>query len=114
MNASCGSPARDGVQLHRGAAVRALRQIEAALPATEEARAGTRIHGLSSLRPLLACDGPIGAAAAAHLGPEAFPVRAILFNKTDATNWALPWHQDRTIAVTAREDTPGFGPWTVK
>ena len=56
----------------------------------------------------------MGAAAAAVLGPAARPVRAILFDKTAAANWALPWHQDRTIAVQARIDTPGFGPWTRK
>ena len=42
------------------------------------------------------------------------PVRAILFDKTAATNWALGWHQDRVIAVRERVETPGFGPWTRK
>jgi ectoine hydroxylase-related dioxygenase (phytanoyl-CoA dioxygenase family) len=41
-------------------------------------------------------------------------VRAILFDKSEATNWALGWHQDRTIAVRARADIPGYGPWSVK
>jgi ectoine hydroxylase-related dioxygenase (phytanoyl-CoA dioxygenase family) len=39
---------------------------------------------------------------------------AILFDKTGKTNWSLGWHQDRTIVVRERVDTPGFGPWTVK
>ena len=41
-------------------------------------------------------------------------MRAILFDKSPARNWALGWHQDRTICVRARRDVPGFGPWTVK
>ena len=37
-----------------------------------------------------------------------------MFDKTPATNWALGWHQDRTIAVVRRIEMEGFGPWTVK
>jgi hypothetical protein len=48
------------------------------------------------------------------LGPEARPVRALLFDKSDSTNWSLGWHQDRTIEVSERLDVPGYGPWTVK
>ena len=48
------------------------------------------------------------------LGATAFPVRAILFDKTDDANWSVPWHQDVAIAVTARIETAGFGPWSVK
>jgi len=51
---------------------------------------------------------------ATALGPDCFPVRALLFDKTEATNWALGWHQDRTIVVRERREAPGFGPWTVK
>jgi hypothetical protein len=77
-------------------------------------RAGLRLHGVPQLRPLLASDGVIGSLAATILGPGAHPVRAVLFDKTAATNWSLPWHQDRTIAVRHRIDVAGFGPWTVK
>ncbi|HIV78954.1 MAG TPA: phytanoyl-CoA dioxygenase family protein [Candidatus Sphingomonas excrementigallinarum] len=42
------------------------------------------------------------------------PVRALLFDKTDGANWALAWHQDRTIEVAERCEVDGFGPWTVK
>jgi ectoine hydroxylase-related dioxygenase (phytanoyl-CoA dioxygenase family) len=48
------------------------------------------------------------------LGPEAFPVRGILFDKTEISNWLVPWHQDVTIAVTERIETEGFGPWSIK
>jgi ectoine hydroxylase-related dioxygenase (phytanoyl-CoA dioxygenase family) len=57
---------------------------------------------------------PIGAVAAKALGLDCFPVRALLFDKTEATNWALGWHQDRTIVVRERREVPGFGAWTVK
>ncbi|WP_440979825.1 phytanoyl-CoA dioxygenase family protein [Sphingomonas pseudosanguinis] len=50
----------------------------------------------------------------AALGVDFRPVRAILFDKQDGANWALAWHQDRTIEVAERRDTDGFGPWTVK
>ena len=48
------------------------------------------------------------------LGPMAFPVRGLFFDKTLKTNWGLPWHQDLTVAVSARRDVPGFGPWTAQ
>jgi len=48
------------------------------------------------------------------LGPGAFAVRGILFNKLPTANWKVPWHQDCTIAVRERWDVPGWGPWSVK
>ncbi len=44
----------------------------------------------------------------------AIPVRAILFDKTESVNWTVPWHQDRSIAVREKIETPGFGPWSCK
>jgi len=72
------------------------------------------LQGRANLAGLLEADSAIGAVAASALGPECVPVRAILFDKTEATNWALGWHQDRTIVVRERREAPGFGPWTVK
>jgi ectoine hydroxylase-related dioxygenase (phytanoyl-CoA dioxygenase family) len=48
------------------------------------------------------------------LGADAIAVRGILFDKTPGANWTVPWHQDLSIAVTRREEVPGFGPWSVK
>ena len=48
------------------------------------------------------------------LGPDAFVVRATLFDKTGDANWKVPWHQDVTIAVDSRRDTEGYGRWSVK
>jgi ectoine hydroxylase-related dioxygenase (phytanoyl-CoA dioxygenase family) len=68
-------------------------------------------HGLADL---LGPQGVIGGIAARFRGGKAKPVRAVLFDKTADRNWGLGWHQDRTICVQARRDTPEFGPWTVK
>jgi ectoine hydroxylase-related dioxygenase (phytanoyl-CoA dioxygenase family) len=43
-----------------------------------------------------------------------FPVRATFFDKTAASNWRVPWHQDLTITVADQIETEGFGPWSVK
>lgn len=48
------------------------------------------------------------------IGGNAFPVRAIFFDKNSDANWGVPWHQDLAIAVAERVDTDGFGPWSVK
>jgi ectoine hydroxylase-related dioxygenase (phytanoyl-CoA dioxygenase family) len=50
----------------------------------------------------------------AILGPTCFAVRAIFFNKTQASNWKVVWHQDLTISVRDRKTVDGFGPWTTK
>ena len=48
------------------------------------------------------------------LGDRAFAIRGLLFDKIPGANWQVPWHQDRLIAVRARVDLPGWGPWSVK
>jgi hypothetical protein len=65
------------------------------------------VRRLARSAELITLVGPI-------LGPGAFPVRGLFFDKTPSANWNLPWHQDRTIAVRRRWDVPGFGPWTLK
>ncbi|MBX3565349.1 MAG: phytanoyl-CoA dioxygenase family protein [Sphingomonas sp.] len=91
-----------------GAAAPFLVQLEHVLAALPQDRAGVRLHGAAGLIALLAPD------ALGGLVPGRIPVRAILFDKSDAANWALGWHQDRTIAVRKRADVAGFGPWSVK
>ena len=105
----------DGAQLFaRALDEAACIRLEAALAALPSSVPGVRIGDGPQLKPFLDIAGPIGAIAAAELGPDARPVRAILFDKTAARNWALGWHQDRTIVVKERIDADGFGPWTVK
>jgi hypothetical protein len=105
----------DGAQIFAGAlnnaACLSIEQAIADLPSDVP---GVRIGSAPALRAMLAVDGPIGGIAASALGPEARAVRAVLFDKTAARNWALGWHQDRTIVVEERADADGFGPWTVK
>lgn len=62
----------------------------------------------------LASSRPIRSVVELVLGPACFAVRAILFDKTPTSNWKVIWHQDLTIAVERRLETPGFGPWTNK
>jgi ectoine hydroxylase-related dioxygenase (phytanoyl-CoA dioxygenase family) len=52
--------------------------------------------------------------AAVLSGYQARMVRILAFDKTPETNWGVPWHQDRTIAVKRRIEVEGFGPWSVK
>lgn len=88
-----------------------LDRLVDALPAGQ---AGLRLHGTAGLAGLLDPGSTIASVAAGVLGPNARPVRAILFDKSPGTNWSLAWHQDRTIAVRQRIDTPDFGPWSTK
>ena len=48
------------------------------------------------------------------LGPGFFAVSGTLFDKTPRANWKVAWHQDLSIAVRARVEMPGFGPWSTK
>lgn len=106
---------RDGAQLFSGAAEgRTLAAVAQALADQPAGRPGIRLYGVEELKPLLDACGPIGRVAATILGAGCRPVRAIVFDKNEATNWSLYWHQDRTIAVTERRDVDGFGPWTMK
>ena len=105
----------DGAQIFAGALdTAACLSIEQAIADLPSDVPGVRIGSAPVLRAMLAVDGPIGSIAASALGPDAHAVRAVLFDKTAARNWALGWHQDRTIVVEQRADADGFGPWTVK
>lgn len=120
MLASASRPAditleKDGAQLFAHALDEAACiRLEAALAALPTGMPGVRIGDGPQLKPFLDTAGFVGAIATAVLGPEARPVRAILFDKTAERNWSLGWHQDRTIVVRERIDADGFGPWTVK
>lgn len=116
------SPVLDRTELSEQGAVRIrgaldphqVAAIEAALATAPEGTAGVRLSDVADLRPLLGADSPAGRLATAALGGEAFPVRAILFDKGSTNNWGLGWHQDRTVVVKTRHETEGFGPWSTK
>jgi ectoine hydroxylase-related dioxygenase (phytanoyl-CoA dioxygenase family) len=48
------------------------------------------------------------------LGPDAFPFRATLFDKSPAANWLVVWHQDTALPLRSRLEVDGWGPWSVK
>ena len=48
------------------------------------------------------------------LGPTAFAVRGLFFDKNQDANWGVPWHQDLSIGVKKRAEIPGFTGWSVK
>jgi len=96
------------------AALSVLPDLLALADTLPKERAGTRLRGIPALTAFLTPNALLGHIAATRLGPHARPVRAILFDKTADTNWALGWHQDRVIAVRERIDTPGYGPWSIK
>ena len=57
---------------------------------------------------------PIRSLVEPILGLQAFPVRAILFDKVPEANWGVPWHQDLTIAVKEKVEIDGYGAWSIK
>jgi ectoine hydroxylase-related dioxygenase (phytanoyl-CoA dioxygenase family) len=94
---------------------RAVDDLLEALPMVAPDRGGTRdlLREMPSVVDLARAP-ELRAIVEAALGPGAFVVRGILFDKTPAANWKVIWHQDLTIAVRSRCDVHGFGPWTVK
>lgn len=104
-----------GAQLFRGilsdCEVEALRS---ALQPHDFERAGSRLHNMEGLRLWLGTGGAIRHIVVSRLGPAAAPVRAILFDKSAGSNWALSWHQDRTIAVAKRAEVARFVNWNRK
>lgn len=103
-----------GAQLFRGAVVRDLSALLVAIDKVPTGRAGVRLNGLTALNPYLNPEGTIGNIVTSLIGPKSKAVRAILFDKSEETNWSLAWHQDRTICVRRKVEVEGFGPWTRK
>ena len=48
------------------------------------------------------------------LGEKFFVVKSIYFDKPEASNWYVSYHQDLTISVDKKFDLENFGPWTTK
>jgi Phytanoyl-CoA dioxygenase (PhyH) len=92
-----GAPGGDGVLRHAGS-VYGMRNLLSAVP---------EVRRLADAAVVRAWVEPV-------LGPAALPVRGLLFDKPAHANWKVPWHQDLTIAVHERVETPGFGAWSVK
>ena len=109
---------RDGFAVFKAAVPAA--QIEQLTDVVEEARTE---HASPGLRNLLnrcttlkafANSSVAFSIAQAILGVTPLPVRAILFDKTPASNWYVTWHQDLSIPVKNKVDSAGYGPWSTK
>jgi ectoine hydroxylase-related dioxygenase (phytanoyl-CoA dioxygenase family) len=81
---------------------------------SHRSRAGIR-HALS-IKPvtLLAQHPELINLAYDVLGPNAFPFRATLFDKSPQSNWLVVWHQDTALPLQQRQEVEGWGPWSVK
>ena len=104
---------RDGAACFPSAALGALSLLRRHPAFAANSAPGKRLFGDASLSDMLN-EGAAGQIARQLIGLGARPVRAIAFDKHLDQNWALDWHQDRTIAVRRRLEVPGFGPWGSK
>jgi ectoine hydroxylase-related dioxygenase (phytanoyl-CoA dioxygenase family) len=52
--------------------------------------------------------------AQAVLGDKALPFKATLFDKSPDSNWLIVWHQDTALPLQEKQETAGWGPWSVK
>ena len=73
-----------------------------------------RVPASHSLVDLLLRQSGVAAFLIGTVGAGVRAVRAIAFDKTGKSNWFVPWHQDRTIAVQCRDDRADVINWTVK
>lgn len=63
---------------------------------------------------LLANSQKLISLASTYLSGEASFVRAIIFIKSIENNWLVTWHQDKTVTVSKKHDSPYWGPWSQK
>ncbi|WP_319023304.1 phytanoyl-CoA dioxygenase family protein [Pseudoblastomonas flavescens] len=105
---------RHGAMLCRGLALPILPDCDVAFRSIEPPRAGTRLYDRILPISVIGAASPITQVVRQRLGPKARPVRAVFFDKRATSNWALGWHQDRTICVADRHEVPGYGPWSRK
>jgi ectoine hydroxylase-related dioxygenase (phytanoyl-CoA dioxygenase family) len=90
--------------------------ILGALDEAELARtkAGARhVLAIAAVR-ALASDSRLLSIASRYVGVKATPYRATLFDKSQAANWLVSWHQDTALPIRSRVDRPGWGPWSIK
>ena len=106
---------RDGVVIRRAVISADTLATLRSRFAPSSARPGARgFDPADSVSDVIDACGPMGSLAAVAADGPVRPVRILFFDKTPEANWAVPWHQDRSIAVNKRADMEGYGPWTVK
>jgi len=74
---------------------------------------GVRLSRGDNLSGIIGDTSPLTQLAGKFL-PRASPVRIVVFDKSLDSNWSIPWHQDRVIAVRDKHPITGFGNWTKK
>jgi len=85
-----------------------------AMAKLSRSRAGVR-HALGYAAVASLANDPQLLEIARHiLGMNACPFRATMFEKTTDANWLVVWHQDTALPLRRREETPGWGPWSIK
>ncbi|MEX0409400.1 phytanoyl-CoA dioxygenase family protein [Aquibium sp. LZ166] len=120
-----GLPAADlsfwehGAEIISGAVpLSVVRLVAEAFAKSIDGRAGVRsLEADPGVAAILAPGGHLGLVAQQFSeAPGDFmrPVRVVFFDKTPEVNWAVPWHQDRTIAVAERCEVDGFASWNRK
>ncbi|EDL47818.1 phytanoyl-CoA dioxygenase family protein [Erythrobacter sp. SD-21] len=105
--------ASDGAELHRSLAADQLAELTRLFDDIGS-DAGVRLSNAQALELIAGKDSLLIRQVSKLLGAPAHVVRAIAFDKSPGTNWALGWHQDRTICVKRPAQIDGFGPWTIK
>ena len=102
----------------------AVRSLIRAAESVRESDSSLRMRGgIFAVRNLLSVSPEIANLAQSEvvrklvspiLGADFLVVRGLLFDKVPEANWKVPWHQDVTIAVKAKVEAEGFGPWSKK
>jgi hypothetical protein len=62
----------------------------------------------------LAGDPRLLTIARRFVGEGATAFRATLFDKSEASNWLVAWHQDTVLPLRHRFDDRRWGPWSIK
>lgn len=62
----------------------------------------------------LANDPRLLSLASTALQKPALPFTATLFDKSEDSNWLIPWHQDTALPLASSFDAQGWGPWSRK
>ncbi len=91
-----------------------LAALLSALPIKPQRGGIRRIETLLPEVDRLAKSSKLLAIAQPYLDGEVRLVRAIYFIKSRQQNWAVPWHQDCTVAVSERFEQKGWEPWSQK
>ena len=85
----------------------------AALPAGPRGGVRDLLHVMPLAREL-ACEPVLREWVEPILGADCVAVGGTLFDKAEGRNWKVPYHQDITIRLREKVETPGFGPWWEK